>query len=240
LIFMALLLTVISPPTFYTVRVEAQDIEMYIVNPLTGDNTFNISSYPIGSVFTVEFYVGEVVDMVTWQIHFTYNRTLINYAKTWFTDHNVFSQAIDQGAIPTEEVSLNVDDATDTADITIIMTCTYPPNNPQKHPVNVTSRGLLCKTNFTVASHLSSQQLMFISQPSDYPSPHVAPPYYLTGFTTSVDTLNGICLADGQPAAIYNVASIPEPSVFLVFIWIPMTLMLVLEKRRRTKSDNEN
>lgn len=137
---------------------------MYIVNSLTGDNTFNVTNYPVGRIFTVEFYVGNVTGMITWQIHLTYNRTLINYAKTWFPDDNVFKQAIDRGAIPTKEVSVNVDNATDTADLLIVMTCTYPPNNPQKHPVNVTSRGLLCKTNFTVALHPTSEQLELVTQ----------------------------------------------------------------------------
>jgi hypothetical protein len=213
---------------------------MYIVNPLTGDGIFNVTNYPIGSVFTVEFYVGNVTGMITWQIHLTYNRTLINYAQAWFPDDNVFKQAIDQGAIPMKEISLNTDNATDTADLFILMTCTYPPDSPQKYPVDVTSRGLLCKTNFTIAMHPTSEKLEFVSQQMNYSSLHVTPHYYLDDFRTSVDTLNGIYVADGEPAIFYDITSVPEAPLLFLLILIPSTLTIILTRMRRKRCDHEN
>ena len=238
LIFMALFLTAILPPTFRSTKAQAQGlVKIYIVNPLTGDNTFNVSDCPAGSTFTMEFYVGNVTAMVTWQIRLTYNRTVINYATAWFPDDNVFKQAIDKGAIPIKEISVNVDDATDVGDLLIIMTCTYPPNSPLKCPVTVESKELLCKVNFTIPLHSTVTQLEFVSNQQNCSSLHVAPPYYLADFRTSVETLNGTYLADGEPAVIEYLAPLPEASVLLVLIWLISTLALILT-RRRTKRYN--
>jgi len=215
-------------------------VEMYILNPLTGDNIFNVTNYPIGSIFTVEFYVGNVTGMITWQIHLTYNRTLINYEQAWFPDDNVFKQAIDQGAIPMKEISVNIDNATDTADLFILMTCTYPPDSLLKYPVDVTSRGLLCKTNFTIAMHPTSEKLEFVSRQMNYTSLHVTPHYYLDDFRTSIDTFNGILVADGEPAVFCDITSVPEASLLLLLILIPSTLTIVLTKMRKKDCDCEN
>jgi hypothetical protein len=240
LIFIALLLTAFSSVTSCSTRAQAPDmVEMYIVNPLTGDSIFNVTNYPVGGVFTVEFYVGNVTGMITWQIHLTYNRTLINYAQAWFPDDNVFKQAIDQGAIPMKEISVNIDNATETADLFILMTCTYPPDSLLKYPVDVTSRGLLCKTNFTIAMHPSSEKLEFVSEQMSYSSLHVTAHYYLNGFRTSVDTLNGIYVADGEPAVFYDITSVPEASLLLLLIGIPSTLAIILTRRRTKKCDHQ-
>jgi hypothetical protein len=234
----ALLLAGVLPLALRDPATEAQDIvKMYIVNPQTGDNVFNVSNR---SVFTIEFYVGNVTDMLTWQIHLTYNRTLINYAKAWFPDDNVFKAVIDQGAIPTKEISVNVDNDTDTADLLIIMTCTYPPSSPQKYPVNVTSRGLLCKANFTVALHPIYEQLEFVSQQSNYSNLRVTPPYYLADFKTSVDTPNGIYIADGEPALIYDSNPVPEASLFLLLISILVTVGFALNEREKKEITDYN
>jgi hypothetical protein len=241
LIFLAFLLTAFSSITSCSTSPQAPDIvEMYIVNPLTGDNIFNVTNYPIGGIFTVEFYVGSVTGMITWQIHLTYNRTLINYAQAWFPDDNVFKQAIDQGAIPTKETSVNIDNATDIADLFILMTCTYPPDSIQKYPVDVASRGLLCKANFTIVLHPASEKLEFVSQPMNYSSLHVTPHYYLDDFKTSVDTLNGIYVADGEPAVFYDITPIPEASLLLLLILIPTTLTIILTRMQRKRYDHEN
>jgi len=240
LIFIALLLTTFSSLTSCSTRAQAPDmVEMYIVNPLTGDSIFNVTNYPIGGTFTVEFYVGNVTGMITWQIHLTYNRTLINYAQAWFPDDNVFKQAIDRGAIPMKEICVNVDNATDVADLFILMTCTYPPDSLLKYPVDVTSRGLLCKTNFTIAMHPTSEKLEFVAQQMNYSSLHVTPHYYLDNFRTSVDTLNGIYLADGEPAVFYDMTPVPEASLLLILIWISSTLTIILTRRRTRRCDHE-
>jgi len=206
-----------------------------MLNPLTGDNTYNLSSLQIGDVFTVEFLVGNVTDMVTWQIHLTYNRTLINYVQTWFPDDNVFKLAIDEGATPTKVVSVNVDNATDTADILIVMTCTYPPSSSQKYPVSVTSQGLLCKTNFTIAVHPVREQLEFVTQASSLSSLHVTPAYYLAEFRTSVETLSGTYIATGKPAFLKDSIPLPEASVLLLLVCISITAALAIMRRRNTK-----
>jgi hypothetical protein len=233
LIFFTLLVAIISHPSSRCGGAQAQDtVEMYMVNPLTGDNTFNLSNSPIGGVFTIEFYVGNVTDMVTWQIHLTYNRTLINYDQVWFPDDNVFKSVIDQGVTPMKGISVNVDNATDTADILIVMTCTYPPSSSQKYPVSVISRGLLCKANFTVAVHPVCEQLEFVTHQSSSSSLHVTLPYYLTDFRTSVETLNGTYIADGKPAIIDDVPILPEASVLLLLTCVPVTVAFALVKRR--------
>jgi len=237
LIFIALLLTTVSLLVFRcTVAQTPSTVKMYIVNSLTGDNTFNVSDYTVGSVFTAEFYVGNVTNMITWQIHVTYNRTIINYAKAWFPDDNVFKQAIDSGAVPMKDISVNVDNATDVGDLLIVMTCTYHPGSLPDHPVSVASKGLLCRVNFTITQHPTLAQLVFVTQQT-YSSLHVAPPYYLGNFQTSVQTLNGTYLADGEPAVIYDVTATPEGSILLLWIGIPIILALILA-RRRTKRCN--
>jgi hypothetical protein len=211
---------------------------MYIVNPLTGDSTFNVSDCPVGSAFTVEFYVGNVTDMVTWQIHLTYNRTLIRYAKAWFPSDNVFMEAIDKGAVPMKGISNNVDNATDVGDLLIIMTCTYPPDTLLKYPVSVASKGLLCKVNFTVALHPTYTQLVLVAeQQQDPPSLHVAPPYYLTGYRTSVETLNGTYLADGDSGLIDDLTPIPESSTLLLLVtFVVASLSLILTRKRLSQN----
>lgn len=210
---------------------------MYMINPLTGNETFNLGGFPVNSAFTVDFYVGNVTDLITWQIHMTYNRTLINYAKAWFPDDNVFKQAIDRGAIPMKEVSVNVDNATDVGDLLIVMTCTYPSSSSLKYPVTVESKELLCEVNFTVAMYSTFSQMVFVAGQQNPSGLHVMPPYYLAGYGTSVETVNGTYSADGEPAAIDDLISTPEASLLLILIWIPLTLAFVLARRRTKRCD---
>lgn len=236
LVLVALFLTTILSFTFRGTKAQPQDfVRMYIVNPLTGDDALNVSDCPVGSTFTLEFYIGNVTNMVAWQIHLTYNRTLVNYARAWFPDGNVFKEAIDRGAVPTKEVSNNVDNATDRGDLLVIMTCTYPPNSSLKYPVSVASKGLLCKVNFTIAMHPTFTQIAFVAEQQDSSSLHVTPPYYLAGFKTSVETLDGTHLAGGEPAVIEDLAIVPEFTVLLLLITIPVSLTLMLIRMRRTR-----
>jgi len=240
LVFLTLFLTTILPFAFRSTKAQTQDfIRMYIVNPLTGDSTFNVSDRPVGSAFTMEFYVGNVTDMITWQIHLIYNRTLIHYAKAWFPSDNVFKEAIDKGAIPMKGISNNVDNATDVEDLLIIMTCTYPPDTLLKYPVSVASRGLLCKVNFTIAQHPIYTQLVLVTEQQQNPSSlHVAPPYYLTDCKTSVETLNGTYLADGDSAVIDDLTPVPEsPASILLVTFIASSLSLILTRKRWVGSD---
>jgi hypothetical protein len=241
LISITFLLIAFPSPLFLSTRAQGPyTVDMYIVNPLTGDSIFNVTDYPIGSIFTVEFYVGNVTGMITWQLHLTYNRTLINYEQTWFPDDNVFKEAIDSGAIPVKEISVNIDNATDTADLFILMTCTYPPDTSIKYPVDVTSRGLLCKTNFTISKHPTSEKLALISQQVNYSSLHVTPHYYLDGFRTCVDTLNGIYATDAEPAVFYDMIAVPEASPSLLLILIPSSLTTILMRLRRKRYSHKN
>jgi hypothetical protein len=241
LISVAFLLIAFPSPLFLGTRAQGSStVEMYVVNPLSEDSVFNVTDYPIGSIFTVEFYVGNVTDMITWQIHLTYNRTLINYEQAWFPDDNVFKKPIDLGAIPVKEISVNINNVTDTADLFILMTCTYPPDTLIKYPVDVKSRGLLCKTNFTISKHPTSEKLALISQQVNYSSLHVAPPYYLDGFRTCVDTLNGIYAADAEPAVFYDMTTVPEVSPSLLLILIPSSLTIILIKLRRKRHSRKN
>jgi hypothetical protein len=234
----SLVLLLMAFPFFLSLNTNAQAsdiVEMYIVNPLTGDGVFNVTDYPIGKVFTVEFYVGNVTDMITWQIHLTFNHTLINYEQAWFPNDNVFKQAIDLGAIPVKEISLNINDDTDIADLFVLMTCTYPPDTSQKYSVDVTSRGLLCKTNFTIAMHPTSEKLALILQQMNYSSFQVTPKYYLEGLRTCVDTLKGTYAADGEPAMFYDLTTVPEVTLFLILV--PSSSIIILMRllgRRHT------
>jgi hypothetical protein len=209
-----------------------------MINPLTGNATFNLRDFPVNGAFTVDFYIGNVTDLITWQIHLTYNRTLINYVKAWFPDDNVFKQAIDKGAIPMKGISVNVDNATDVGDLLMVMTCTYPPNSSFKYPVTVESKELLCRVNFTVAMHLTFTQMVFVAEQENPSSLYVAPPYYLAGYGTSVETLNGTYLAVGEPAVIYDPTPISEASLLLILVWIPSTLAIILTRRRTRKCDH--
>jgi len=238
----AFLLLFIGILPFALHSAEAQEqglVRMYMINPLTGNETFNLRDYPVNSAFTVDFYIGNVTDLITWQIHLTYNRTLINYAKAWFPDDNVFKQAIDKGATPMKGISVNVDNATDVGDLLIVMTCTYPPSGSLKYPVTVESKELLCRVNFTVAMHSTFTQIVFVAKQENPSSLYVAPPYYLAGYGTSVETLSGTYLADGEPAVIYDPTPIPEASVLLILIWIPSTLALILTRKRTKRCDHD-
>jgi hypothetical protein len=212
---------------------------MYMINPLTGNETFNFRDYSLSGAFTVDFYIGNVTDLITWQIHLTYNRTVINYAKAWFPDDNVFKPAIDEGATPMKGTSVNVDNATDVGDLLIVMTCTYPPGSSLKYPVTVESKELLCRVNFTVAMHSNFTQMVFVAGQENPSSLYVAPPYYLTGYGTSVETLNGTYLANGEPAIIYDPTPISEASLLLILTWIPLTLAIILTRRRTKRCDHE-
>jgi hypothetical protein len=172
-------------------------------------------------------------------MHLTYNRTLIHYAEAWFPSDNVFKEAIDKGAIPVKGISINVDDATDVEDLLVIMTCTYPPDTLLKYPVSVASRGLLCKVNFTVAVHPTCTQLVLVTeQQQNPPSLHVTPPYYLAGYMTSVETLNGTYLAGGDPAVIDDLTPVPESSILLLLVTLTMvSLSLILTRKRLARSN---
>lgn len=226
---------------FFTVngmRAEEQGfVRMYIVNPLTGTGDFNVSAFPVGSDFTVEFYIGNVTDLITWQIHLTYNRTIIHYSKAWFPDGNVFKEAVDKGATPLTEVSNNVDQANDVGDLLIVMTSTYASGSSLQYPVSVESKGLLCKLNFTAALHTAYTQLDFISTPAQNPPGlHVFPPYYLADHGTSVETLDGTYPAGGDSAVIRLIDPVPESPLVLLLIGLPATLILILIRRRRAES----
>lgn len=213
---------------------------MYMVNPLTGNETFNLRDDPVKGAFTVDFYIGNVTDLITWQIHLTYNRTLINYTKAWFPDNNVFKQAIDEGAIPMKGIAINVDNATDVGDLLIVMTCTYPLSGSFKYPVTVESRGLLCRVNFTVAMRSNFTQMVFSAGQENPSGLYVMPPYYIAGYGTSVETLNGTYLAYGEPAVIYDLTPVPEASLLLLLIGIPTTLTIILTRMRRKRCYHEN
>lgn len=235
LVLVALFLTTILSFTFRGAKAQAQDfVNMFIVSPLTGNGALNVSDCPVGSTFTLEFYIGNVTNMVTWQIHLTYNRTLIRYAKAWFPSDNVFMEAIDKGAVPMKGISNNVDNATDVGDLLIIMTCTYPPDTLLKYPVSVASKGLLCKVNFTIALHPTYTQLVLgAEQQQNPPSLHVAPPYYLTGYRTSVETLNGTYPAGGDSAVIDDLTPVPESSTLLLLVtFIVASLSLIMTRKR--------
>lgn len=234
-IFLALFLTAIAV-TVHGAKTQAQDfVRIYAINPLTGDNVFNVSECPVGSSFTMEFYVGNVTDMISWQIHLTYNRTLIHYDKAWFPDSCIFKTGASENATPLAEVSNNVNNSSETADLLIIMTSSYPVKDSMRYPVTIESRGLLCKVNFTVASHPVFTQLDFVNDPSA--GIFIVPSYYLPGYATSVETISGTDAAGGAPAVISDISLVPESLVLmLLFIALPTTLTLILTKRRRPKS----
>jgi len=233
-----ILLMGVLPLTLCCAKAQEQElVTMYVINPLTGNNTFDVYDYPVNSVFTVEFYVGNVTNLVAWQIRLTYNRTLVQYDSAWFPENNVFKEAVENGATPVSEVSNNVNNASEIGDLVIAMTTVYPLGTSPQHPVNVTSKDLLCEVNFTIASHATNTQLDFVSSPSS--NIGIAPPIFLPSGGTCVETLNGTFPADGDPALITSSTSLPEVSVLLILTCIPSTLTLILTKRRTKKRDHD-
>ena len=210
---------------------------MYMINPLTGNNSFDIANSSVNSVFTVDFYIGNVTDLITWQIHLTYNRTTIHYDEAWFPNDNVFKEAVDSGVVPLKEVSNNVGNTTDLGDLLIVMTSSHSPSNSLKYPVNVTSKAFLCKVNFTIVSHTVRTKIDFVVNGSQSSSSiYVPPPYYLPAYETSVETLNGIYTAGGESAVVFETDSVPEFSaLMLLFLAIPVmsTFILAWIKRAR-------
>lgn len=237
-----LLFVGVLPVAFhYAGAQEQESVRMYMINPLTGNETFSVHDCPVNSVFTVGFYIGNVTGLITWQIHLSYNRSSIHYSKAWFPDNNVFKEAVDEGATPLAELSNNVDNATDVGDLLIVMTSTYPPGSSLQYPVSVVSRGLLCKVNFTIASHPTCTQLDFIlKQPQHPPSVYITPPYYLPDYSTSVETLSGTHPAGGDPAVICETnPEVPESSTLMLpLIALPATLTLILIRERRARSQH--
>lgn len=235
-VFLLLVYISFLPLALHSTKGQAQEsVSVYMINPLIGNNTFNITDSPVNSVFTVDFYVGNVTDLITWQIRLTYNSTLINYAKAWFPDDNVFQQAVDSGATPLTEVSNNVGNTTDVGDLLIVMTSSHSPSNALMYPVTVASKALLCKVNFTIAMHSTFTQIVFVAEQENPSSLYVAPPYCLTGYGTSVETLSGTYPADGDPALITCPTSLPEASVLLFLAWIPSTLALLLTRQSKRR-----
>lgn len=236
---LVMLLAVVFSFTPHCARAQEQGfISVYIVNPSTGNNSFDVCGDPIGSVFTAEFYVGNVTNLVAWQIRLTYNRTLVQYEEAWFPEDNVFQEAVERGATPTSEVSNNVNNVSEVGDLMIAMTSVSALEVSPQYPVNVTSRGLLCEVNFTVLSHGAETQLEFVSNSSS--TVEIAPPYFLPSSTTCVETTNGTYAAGGDPALIREVnPDLPE-SVALMFAIIGpgavLALILTVEKRKRASA----
>jgi hypothetical protein len=235
---LAVLLIGVLPLTLYCAKAQEQELAiMYITNPLTGNNTFDVYDYPINSVFTVEFYMGNITNLVAWQIRLTYNRTVVQYDSAWFPENNVFKEAVENGATPVSEVSNNVNNASEIGDLVIAMTTVYPLGTSPQYPVNVTSKDLLCEVNFMIASHAANTQLDFVSSPSS--NIVIAPPYFLPSSGTCVETLNGTFSADGDPALITSSTFLPEASVLLILTCIPSTLTLILTRRRTKRRDHD-
>lgn len=215
------LLVCCLPLTFRCVETEEQElVTMYMTNPVTGNNTFNVSG-----AFTVIFYIGNVTDLIAWQIHLSYNRSLIHYVKTGVPEDNVFKEAIDRGATPLMEAFNNVDDATDVTDLIIVMASNYPSDASNQYAVSVASKGLLCMVNFTVVSHQAYAQLDFIRTSAQAPyGLHIVPTYHLADWGTLVETANGTYPAGGESAMIFETDPIAEFSGLL----LPLILLLAI------------
>jgi len=231
---LAILAISIMPLTLFIAKAQEQElVTMYFTNPLTGNNTFNVYDISVNNVFTAEFYVGNVTNLIAWQIHLAYNRTLIQYDDAWFPTDNVFKQAVENGATPMSEVSNNINNESEVGDLLIAMTSMSPLGTSPQYPVNVTSRDLLCEANFTVVSHAADSELNFINSSSS--NNGIAPPNFLPSSGTCVETLNGTFPAAGDPALIISSPSLSEATVLLILICIPSTLTLILTRKRTKK-----
>jgi len=233
-VLVILLIGILSLTLYCAKAQEPEFVTLYIINPLTGNSSFNVYDYPVNSVFTAEFYLGNITNLVAWQMHLAYNRTLIQYANAWFPEDNVFEKAIERGATPLSEVSNNVNNSTEVGDLMIVMTSSYPPDISSQYPVNVTSKGLLCEVNFTIESHAADTQLYFISTP-----PLIAPLYFLPNYSTCVETINGTYTARGDRALIHEINNeIPESATLMFALIGPAatsTLILTMRKRARAQ-----
>jgi hypothetical protein len=238
-VLVTLLASVFSLTLYCAKAQEQESVTVYIINPLTGNNSFDVYDHPVGSVFTAEFYVGNVTNLVAWQIRLAYNRTLVQYDTARFPEDNVFEQAVERGATPTSEVSNNVNNATEVGDLMMAMTSVYPPDASPQYPVNVTSRGLLCEVNFTIMSHAANTELDLISSPSI--NIVIAPSYILPSYGTCVETINGTYSAGGDPALIRETnPDIPESVALMLALVGPVaTLALILTRRKRARASRE-
>ncbi|MEM2702763.1 MAG: hypothetical protein QXR45_06350 [Candidatus Bathyarchaeia archaeon] len=140
---------------------------MRIINPFRGDGKFlfNVTEEInfTGQVFTVEFYIYNVSDMIAWQFAISWNNSIIRYnasinPTTWvFPEGHVFQQAEDEGysvikAIQLVEVETPTGPSQDPT-APGIATLKAGSTTIPFYPVNVGSQGaLLCRINFTIVA----------------------------------------------------------------------------------------
>jgi hypothetical protein len=141
-----------SPLTFNKVSGLLEEYAtMRIENPIDQSLKFefNATEYPVGSVFTVDFYIKDVTDMYGWQIYISWNISIINFTGGWFPDNHIFKTAEDDGAILISAMQF-IEESQGMGYVKAGMVTMYFGNDPPYYPVSVSGKGLLCKMNFTI------------------------------------------------------------------------------------------
>lgn len=146
-----IILFAFAPLTFNKVSGLLEYATMRIENPIDQSSKFefNTTEYPVGSVFTVDFYIVDVTDMYGWQIYISWNASIINFTAGWFPDNHVFKVAEDNGAILLGAIQF-IEESQGIGYVKAGMTAMYFGNDPAFYPVSVSGKGLLCKMNFTI------------------------------------------------------------------------------------------
>jgi hypothetical protein len=126
-----------------------------MLNPATNDGFFllNASDYPLGSQFTVDFYVAPINDLISWQVKVTWDNSILNFQSASIPAGHVFEGAIAGGAT-ISQVGPTVDIDAGVGNATLAMM-----SSPPYSPVNVADAGLLCTMTFSIQALPVADQL---------------------------------------------------------------------------------
>jgi hypothetical protein len=171
-------------------KAQAEAGTIKIINPLSTDNKFdfNLTTHPVNSTFTADFYVENVTAMVAWQIYISWNNTIINFQKADVPDSNAFAPVMNERKqLIVPDAFVEVDSITNTA------TLMYGAAVLPASPVDVPEQALLCEINFTIATSPVDSQIFTNIQLLDRETPQSAS---LMTFVMFQDPQSGISFSE--------------------------------------------
>jgi len=148
LLILITLVYIILVSSFFGETSAQEAATISVVNPTNDDIKFIFftNTTAVNDTFTVNVYIHNVVNLVSWQITLKWNNSVVRYSKAWIPEDNVFASAIEEGATliaPKPSVDIWVGDEA---------YLKYGATILPKIPVTITGRALLCKINFTIAA----------------------------------------------------------------------------------------